>query len=196
MRRASLAVLALVLSGCGVITFSNGVTHIESAENLDFEGGTHAGSLPSSWQVAQGAQSGTPQDYSFAVDGEERHGGDRSLRIRAERAPGAHGGVYQCISRPSLDRPVVRLRAFIRTDAAGGDGASLWISASDDSFETIAFENMDGRRARDTADWTAHDVEITIPEDRLGDVAELCFGFFADGTGTAWVDDMELEASR
>lgn len=188
------AAASVAASGCGLVTFNDARHGLAAVANLDFEGGTHSGAIPSGWLIALSATSGRPDLYSFAVDGDTTHGGDRSLRIRNERpvpAEGAaHGGVYQCIRAPEIERRTVRLSGWIKTDRAAGDGASLWLGAYDADRETIDFENMEGRRVTGSTDWGEHEVDVTLPPGV--EVAELCYGFFGDGPGAAWVDDLEL----
>jgi hypothetical protein len=184
--------LLLLVTACGAVRLVPPEEMRAQPRNLDFEGGTYAGAVPNGWYVGRGPRAGTPDQYSYRLDHGVRHTGRSSLLISvAAERPRGHGGLGQCLYQPEGERRRVRLSGYVKTSGVGGDGASLYIVATDDRRKGFAFQNMAGRRARGTSTWTRHAVEIHVGEDAV----QLCFGFFLEGPGSAWVDDLSLRTS-
>jgi erythromycin esterase-like protein len=66
--------------------------------------------------------------------------------------------------------------------------AGLWWRA-DGPKGVLAFDNMQTRGPRGTADWKRYEIVLDIPRDTVN----INFGVLMPGKGTAWFDDLQLE---
>jgi C-terminal processing protease CtpA/Prc len=80
----------------------------------------------------------------------------------------------------------VELRGWLRTEDVA-EFAGLWLRV-DGPGGTLQFDNMQQRAVRGTTEWTEY--RIRMPLD--GHARRLLLGALLPGTGTAWVDDLEL----
>jgi erythromycin esterase len=113
---------------------------------------------------------------------EEKHGGSRSLRLDGHR-----------IASSSIDATPFRgkrivVRGWIKT--AESAGAGLWVRADSDD-EMLELDNMNGRYVAGTKPWT--EVRAEVPVDAKA--THLLFGALQVGTGSAWYDDLVIEAA-
>ncbi len=147
--------------------------------NLGFE--EVEGALPRAWTSRSAAE--------LAVVTDEKHGGARSLRIRAA------AGDFRAASTKHDAKPFagkrVRVRGWIKTDQVA-DGAALWLRVDAGAAGAAAFDNMYDRRVTGTAAWTAAAVEVDVPADGQ----TLIVGVMMFGSGTAWFDDLALEVTE
>jgi C-terminal processing protease CtpA/Prc len=144
---------------------------------LDFEA-EHVGGVPKGWS---GGPAGT-----FAVDGEVVHGGRWALRIeRKDPSPDAFTAVSKTIPI-DFTGAQLELRGFLRT-ADISNFAGFWMREDDDGG-AVAFDNMQSRQLKGTADWTEY--AIVLPLNRAA--KRLVFGVLASGSGRVWADDLRL----
>ena len=136
-------------------------------------------SRPASWHVG-----GT--GYDLALDTTWAHGGSRSLRIRSTGG-GTFGVATQLIEAGALKGQRVRLSGYIRTEAVKGGWAGLWLRF-DGPGGALWMDNMIGRGAVGTSEWTRFRVEGVVPDTATG----IALGAIMPGTGTAWFDDLTL----
>ncbi len=136
------------------------------------------GKIPSGWF-------GTPPD-TVSVDDTIVHGG--KLAVRIERTAASAGA----ISNLSTSLPIdfsgqrIELRGFLRTEDVTGY-VGLWLRQDGDQPD-LALENMHKQQLKGTTDWREY--TITLPLHR--DARRLVFGALVNGTGKAWVDDLQL----
>jgi hypothetical protein len=144
---------------------------------LSFEG-DHRGGVPTGWNVGSTA--------SVAVDGKIVHGGQWSARIERTKVSSAQfGGILKSIPMDFTGRRI-EMRGFLRTESVT-DYVGMWMREDDESG-SLAFDNMQRRQLRGTNDWQEYSISLPIqPEGR-----QLFFGVFVAGTGTVWVDDLQL----
>ena len=108
-------------------------------------------------------------------------------RVPAPSA-GGFGTMTQAIRADFFRGKRVRWSGYLRTQDVGGDGAGLWLRA-DAPTATLAFDNMDRRRAAGTSEWTYVEVVVDIPEEVIG----LAFGALLVGPGSVWFDDLRMD---
>jgi hypothetical protein len=81
----------------------------------------------------------------------------------------------------------IELRGFLRTRDVK-DFAGLWMREDGAVVKGLAFDNMQSRQVKDTRDWTEYTIRLPLhPEAR-----ELVIGALLSGSGTVWVDDLQL----
>lgn len=187
-RVAATLVSALVLGGCGAVRIlPRGAT--EQASNLGFEGGISNG-YPSRWgPTGEDTHNGRPTNYAFDIDRRRKASGSFSARLRFTGDDETTWvAAVQCIDARKYRRAGLRLTGSLKTEKADGEGASLWLTVYDVNGKTVAFQNMDGRRVRETRDWSRQRVQVDVPSS----ATHSCFGFLLGGRGVAWADDLSL----
>ena len=147
------------------------------AEILSFEA-PHTGSAPAGW-------SANPSG-GIALDDQIKHSGQYACRIqRTADSPNDFSGILRTVPM-DVGGKTVELRGFIRTQEVS-KFVALWIREDNDTG-VLAFESLEKRMIHGTNDWTEYSVQLPIkPEAK-----DLFFGFLLDGTGKAWVDDIQL----
>ena len=175
MPRRLLLALALCLTAA-----AQSITRQNLATILGFENGT-PGRFPAGWGGATTA--------TIFVDDQIFHGGRYSCRI--ERTPASGGEFYTISSGIPLDfaGKVITWSGYIKTDSVTGYVA-LWLGEYDAAGNNVAFGTLQGQNIAGTRDWARFTVSVNAAE--AGKT--LTFGFFLDGPGKAWVDDLELAA--
>jgi hypothetical protein len=147
------------------------------AQVLTFEA-DHRNGVPTGWGVSPPG--------SAVVDGAVARTGKWSARVtRDAGSAGAFSGISQSYAVDVAGSNVV-LRAYLRT-ADVTDAAALWVRLDGES-PNLAFASTQPRKVNGTTDWHEHTVTVPLrPEGQ-----RLVFGVFVAGTGTVWVDDVEL----
>jgi C-terminal processing protease CtpA/Prc len=144
---------------------------------LDFEANPR-GNQPGGW-------GGGPAGTIF-VDEAVVHGGKRSARLeRTADSSGALTSLTKALPM-SFTGTTIELRGFLRTQDVSRF-AGLWMSEDGDSG-VLALDNMQGRRLSGTTDWTEYSIALPL----IPEAKRLLFGALLSGTGTAWVDDLQL----
>lgn len=132
-----------------------------------------------------GGWGGGPAGTIF-VDETVVHRGKRSARLeRTANGSGAFTSLTKALPM-SFAGATIELRGFLRTKDVSRF-AGLWMREDGDSG-AVAFDNMQGRKLSGTTDWTEY--SITLP--LVPEAKRLFFGALLSGTGTAWVDDLQL----
>jgi C-terminal processing protease CtpA/Prc len=144
---------------------------------LSFES-DHHGSAPAGWNIGPNA--------AVVVDNKIVHGGQWSARIeRTATTPGQFGGILKFIPMDFAGSRI-EMRGFLRTDSVT-EYVGMWMREDGESG-SVAFDNMQSRQLKGTNDWQEYSISLPLrPEGR-----QLFFGVFVAGTGTVWVDDLQL----
>lgn len=176
-------------------------------KNLDFEAPADLDGWPAGW-------GGVPAPYEPGVDEKIVHGGKQAGRIRfigPEQASGpGFGTLVQAVDRflggwqaggPEFGTLVqgfkpdefrgqrIRYSGWLRTENAEA-GAGLWMRVDGAKWgETLAFDNMQGRKITGTTEWQKCEIVLDVPDN----AAEINFGALLRGKGTVWVDDLQIE---
>jgi hypothetical protein len=104
-------------------------------------------------------------------------------------APGAGANLMQSFSAAAYRGKTVRLRAWVRVEAASPeDRAQMWLHVDRPNGRLGFVDDMDDRPVR-PSEWTP--CEIVAEIDR--DAQFLDFGVTAIGRGRVWVDDVTLD---
>ena len=122
-----------------------------------------------------------PAGISFA-DSQIVHSGRYSGRIE-----GRAGGPVSLIMRIipiDFYAGFIEVRAYVKTENVTG-GLRIW--AREDG-QLSAVGSAQSFPVKGTTDWTEHSVRLAIhPEGQ-----QISYGFFVEGTGRAWIDDIQL----
>jgi hypothetical protein len=140
---------------------------------------------PPGWSVA-----GThPAEYEMGLDRATRRSGvaSASLRGKTPTADG-FGTLLQEIDAAHHRGRRVRLSGYAK--AAGVAGwAGLWMRV-DGPQGVLAFDNMQSRPIKGTADWRRCEVVLDVPSGARA----IWFGLLLSGPGQVWFDDLQVEA--
>jgi RNA polymerase sigma factor (sigma-70 family) len=140
--------------------------------------------LPEGW----GGGSSQPGQYEIGQDQTVFRGGKASGVIKATAdAPQGFGTLTQTCKADDYRGKRLRLSGYVKVKDADA-GAGLWLRV-DSANKTQAFDNMQGRSVKDTADWAKYEIVVDVP----ADAAYLTFGMLLNGKGAAWVDDLKFE---
>ena len=114
------------------------------------------------------------------------HGGQRALQI-SPRADDPEPHVY-IAARLAMDFQGrrVQLRGYLRTENVTGS-VSLWMR-QDGVLPNLHLVNMEPEPVTGTRDWKQYSIEFPVDANALN----LALGVYVNGTGRAWVDDLEL----
>lgn len=177
MRRYWLFPLCLVSA---LPATSQTFTRQNIATILGFENNTQASVFPAAWDGNRG-------DPIF-TDNQVAHSGKYSARIqRSASATDAFSTLTQFIPI-DFGGNTIQWCGYIKASSVTGYVA-LWLRQDDANGNVIAFASMQGQNVAGTFDWQ----QYCISEPVNGQGQNLVFGFFLDGPGTAWVDDLSLQ---
>jgi C-terminal processing protease CtpA/Prc len=135
-------------------------------------------------------ESGSLRDWGAGptakLDSETVHGGKWAVRItRTASDTGGFSGIGRSLPM-EFTGSRIEMRGFIKTEDVSGF-VGMWMREDGDAG-VAAFDNMQSRQLKGTHDWAQY--SILLPVNAEG--RRLVFGVFVAGTGTAWVDDLEL----
>lgn len=140
--------------------------------------------VPSGWFMA----GSKPASYRTGIDTAVTRDGQSSAYLASlGRETGGFGTLMQSINATNYAGKRVRLSASIKSRNLS-DWAGLWMRVDRDKT-MLAFDNMQSRAIKWTADWTACEVVLDVPEDATG----ISFGFLLSGAGQVWVNGLNFE---
>jgi hypothetical protein len=130
-----------------------------------------------------------PGDYDMGNDPSTAFTGTSSGFIRSNKpAPQGFGTYMQTIDATDYRGKRVRLSSQVKTQGIE-DWAGVWMRV-DSSTGPIAFDNMQDRAIKGTADWTNHVIVLDVGPNATA----IAFGVLLSGKGSLWIDDVEIEA--
>jgi hypothetical protein len=141
--------------------------------------------VPTGWSVA----GSHPAEYEMGLDRVTRRSGKSSavLRGRTPTAAG-FGTLMQQLDAADYRGRRVRLSGFSKAVAVAG-WAGLWMRV-DGPQGVLAFDNMQSRPIKGTADWKRCEVVLDVPNA----AGAISFGLLLSGPGEVWFDDLQVEA--
>jgi len=149
--------------------------------NLDFEQGP--ASSGRSWPAFWG---GGGKGYEIAADNKTKHQGEWSCRIKSI-SDGDFGTVTGMLMPELVAGKRIRYSGYMKLENVTGF-AGLWFRA-DVKGRAPAFDNMGGKNIHGTIGWKYYSFELNIP----ADTHNINLGALLAGTGTLWVDDINIE---
>jgi hypothetical protein len=82
----------------------------------------------------------------------------------------------------------VRMSGYVRSKDVA-DWAGLWMRVDGAKNEALAFDNMEKRPIKGTADWVRCEIVLDVP----GSAQNIAFGLLLTGKGRVWMDDLKFE---
>ncbi|VGO15939.1 hypothetical protein PDESU_04528 [Pontiella desulfatans] len=149
--------------------------------NLDFEQGAMAPSnpYPAMW-------GGGGNGYEIAIDSKEKKNGNHTCRIR-QTGQGGFATITGTLEPKLLAGRKVRMSGYLKLDDVS-NMAGLWLRADQDN-KPAAFYNMADQQLKGSKDWKHYSFELIIP----AGVDNINFGALMSGSGTLWIDDINIE---
>ncbi len=140
--------------------------------------------VPEGWYLA----GSNPDDYEAGVDSQVIHNSHPSAYLKAKRRTAeGFGTLMQDVSAAKYAGKRVRFNAFVKGQGVQG-WAGLWMRV-DKGTGTVAFDNMENRPIKGTADWRSYDVVLDVSPDATG----IFFGVLLSGPGTVWLNSVKVE---
>lgn len=150
-----------------------------------FAAAVSAADLPHGWQL----QGSRPQDYTAALDRKVFHGGAASASLASVAAsPEGFGTLMQTSAADAYRDKRLRLSAQIRASEVV-NWAGLWLRVDGDRGNVLAFDNMNDRPIKGSADWQRHEIVLDVS----AQATVLAYGLLLSGKGRVWVDDLRFE---
>lgn len=138
--------------------------------------------VPAGWNVSG-------QGYVAALD--STGAVDRGLSLRMEQVrAGAFGIVAQVVDASQFQGHRITLSGKIRTEDVESGYASLWLRLEGRDGQALFVDDMAGRGATGTSDWTSFRASGAVGQD----VTRVIVGTLMTGSGTAWFDDLAVDA--
>jgi hypothetical protein len=145
--------------------------------------GQAQGDRPTGW-------GGGPDGYEVKVDHTVKHGGKASAslkRITTEAKP-AFGTIVQAFKADDYRGKRLRLTGYVKSNEVEG-WAGLWMRVDSEQEGTVAFDNMQDRSIKGTADWKKCEIILDLPESS----SIITFGVLLAGKGQVWIDDLQFD---
>jgi hypothetical protein len=137
-----------------------------------------SGGLPAGWI---GGPAGT-----VSIEGDMVRSGSRAVVLdRSAHQSGSFSTISAAIPIDFTGERI-ELRGFLRTKNVLGS-AALWMREDGDR-EMLEFANTQGQQFAGTHDWQQFSINLPLNEN----ADHLRFGALLAGSGTAWVDDLQL----
>jgi hypothetical protein len=159
--------------------------------NLSFAGEI-VGGLPGGWFNGLGLVARASVAYDVRVEA-----GEPAVRLSRRGAhPAEFGTVMQRVPAAHLRGRTLRFRGELACEDLS-DWGGLWLRADGDPIErgdirhntVLFFDNMHDRGVRGTASWSAHEIEVELPDE----VRWLNYGVLLNGEGILRARNLELE---
>ena len=148
------------------------------AQILGFENGT-AGTFPTGWS---GSTNGT-----ILTDCQVAHGGNCSARIQRTASSSGDFSYLQVMIPMSFAGQTLTWSGWVKTQDVSGY-AAIYFGEYDSYGNNLGFATTQWMAVQGTTDWTQFTVTLPV----YSQTASVHIGALLGGTGTAWVDDLQL----
>lgn len=149
--------------------------------NLDVEQINPKTQLPAGWWAP------TDNGYTVTADSLVKHHGRYALRIQSASAKAGGFGVASVKLPVNFQGKTMTLTGFLKTENVQNGYAGLWLRI-DGSQGALHLDNMSKQNVHGTTGWQVY--SITLPLDEAAESVVL--GGLLPGTGTMWLDQLEL----
>lgn len=130
-----------------------------------------------------------PASYEMGPDKSSEFSNENVLKIKSiERKIDGFGTIMKTIKSDSYLGKTVRMTVFVKNENVKS-WAGLWMRVDYYSAAVLAFDNMQRRPIKGTADWTKHEIVLFVP----AEATSISYGVLLDGTGQIWFKDVVLE---
>jgi hypothetical protein len=139
---------------------------------------------PRGWLLA----GSKPSEFEAGVDRDQTHQGHNSAFLKSKQSSvSGFGTLMQNFAAERYLGKRVRFSGLVKAQDVSG-WAGLWVRV-DKSKEVVAFDNMESRPVRGTADWRRCEVVLDVPSDATG----IALGVLLNGPGEVWLNGAKFE---
>lgn len=132
------------------------------------------------------------ENYNIGLDKSIYKSGGISAFIQSnenETSIKGFGTLMQTCSAENYLGKRIKMTAYIKTEDVV-NRAGMWLRVdSKEPRETLSFDNMSKRPIKGNTNWTKYEIILDVPENS----ERLNFGILVNGTGKAWIDDINFE---
>lgn len=141
--------------------------------------------VPEGWYMA-----GTkPVDYESGIDAQAVYNGHASAYLKSKKPEiDGFGTLMQNFGADNYMGKRVRFSAFVKAEDVQ-NWAGLWMRIDGKERAALAFDNMQDRAIKGTADWRKYEVVLDVPQNANG----IFFGILLRGTGEVWINGVKFE---
>lgn len=141
---------------------------------------------PQGWIVSGGGRDA----YEVVADNDVRHGAGASMLLRPKGEPAGYGTLMQVIDARDYAGKRVRLRAFIRTQAATRR-VDFWarVQGVGSPGDGAGIGGGGNTALPEASEWEAFEMVFEVP----AGATQVQFGVGLDGPGRIWLADVTLE---
>ena len=142
--------------------------------------------LPAPW-----FKNGAPpaaEECDAGVDAQMEARGTRNITLNCEATHEGFVGAMQTFSATSYRGQRVRFSALIKGEGIEGWGG-IWVRVDDTDKPGSAFDNMQDRAVKGTADWTPYSIVLDVSNNAQA----ISFGTLTSGKGQLWISDLRFE---
>ena len=152
------------------------------------------GTLPDTWQILGSAR----EDYEVGVDPAASYKGAPSTRLRSKTgaSPDGYAKLEPCapVDIAPYRGKRIRFSANVKTrDVEGWAGMWMRVNGAWDKknrhSSTLAYDNMQDRPITGSCEWRRYSVVLDVPSR----VREIDFGITLTGTGSVWLNGVQVE---
>src|ERR1017187_4509608 len=148
------------------------------AQILGFENGA-AGTFPTGW--------GGSTNSTILTDCQVSHSGNCSARIARTSSSSATFSYLQVSLPMSFAGQTLVWSGWVKTQNVS-DFAAIYFGEYDSYGNSLGFATTEGMAVGGATDWTSYSVTLPV----YSQAASLHIGALLYGTGTAWIDDLQL----
>ncbi|MFV0538520.1 MAG: hypothetical protein ACK5M3_14300 [Dysgonomonas sp.] len=168
-----------ILSFFLLTIWAQGQQYINSSLNLDMERVSPDKDLPDGWFM-------WGKGFHLQKDNNTVYQGKYSVSVSSPDDPGNDFGCITYSIPAKYTGKEIELRAYVKMeDVAGRMGLLMRI---DGKSGTLAFDNMQSKQIKGTADWTQYSVKLAYPEG----AKSIYVGTILSGKGKIWADNFEV----
>jgi hypothetical protein len=143
------------------------------------------GDPPTGWFAA----GSDPTSYDFRTDAVEKHAGKASASLQSkDTAADGFGTLMQMFRADDYRGQRVRMTGWVKAKEVEG-WAGLWMRVDGAEKSSLAFDNMQQRAIKGTAEWKQYALVLDVPDSGVA----ISFGVLLAGKGQVWVDDFHFE---
>ena len=163
---------------CALPGNSQSLTRQNIATIFGFENNTKAGVFPAGWYGDSSA---------IFTDNQVAHSGAYSARIQRSASSANEFSTLTQSIPIDFGGNTIQWCGYLKTSNVTGYVA-LWLRQDDIAGNSVAFATLQGQNVGGTFDWQ----QFCVSEPVNGQGQTLIFGYFLDGPGATWVDDLTL----
>jgi hypothetical protein len=125
---------------------------------------------------------------AYEYGSEEKADGKNCGYLRSKEAwSEGFGTLMQVFKATEYSNKRLRYSALVKAEDIEG-WAGLWLRVDGSQKQMLAFDNMQNRPIKGTADWQRYEVVLDVPQESIN----IAFGILLHGIGQVWISDIQF----